>query len=551
MSESEPPLGHRGSAFRVRLELKLGTAQRESGDLGAAQETLAKAFESARWAGDLGLLIAVGRELGVTLLAASRLHQAERVLRQMLEVTAERYGADSPEWAITAEELALALRARGDAPAAVRLQREALETARGALGEQDPMTLAVGMNLDSATRAHRLFAPPSSYYFILKSGGARPEWDHYRIALSQFTRNRTTLESGLFQDSRYWLWDLPEARPFLFVAPAAEWASALQSYSHSSGEDPGGSSQEISLAQEIWEGHSEDLGESHPQTLYSKLLLSRAVAPRDVDYALELGREAAEASEAVLGRGHLDTLAALETVAALLELRGETAAAVDLRRENVLLRMADEGILGNAQPPIENLAGSLTEPAELFAESLAEPRLFEEPTEKDEGLLIVTGAGVSRAVGEPLILESEKAEGVQAGNELVSRTAHVELEPSRPIDPGECFKVGVYVDCRSPEGEGSGELVLEPVPGVTELNLRVWLVVSRHFEIDGPAVQPLLLDLQKKVSPRVVFAVRADHVREFGDEEAEVRALFSYNEWPSGEVRLRVPLSEAAAKEVS
>jgi hypothetical protein len=82
---------------------------------------------------------------------------------------------------------------------------------------------------------------------------------------------------------------------------------------------------------------------------------------------------------------------------------------------------------------------------------------------------------------------------------------------------------------------------------VTDLTLRVWLVVSRHFDIEGDAIRPLRLDLREPSSALLVFRVRAAHAEEYRDEEPEARVFFSYLGWPSGEVRLPVPLVQPAS----
>lgn len=523
MTRAKPPPGGRDpqSPLRVQIELDLGTAKREQGDLEGALEALRAAFESALTADSPALVISAGRELGLTLLAASRLREADTLLEQTLRATAEHYGTESPEWAAAAEELALARRARGDLSGALRLQHDAFETSRRALGERNPVTWLFAMNLASATNLNRLLMLPAG---SLPRAARRPAiWNELPVLFLPYTtRDPTLLDRGEFETSleelrNAWQTSGVSAPSVLFTTRVDSLVSQALTSSH----DPAGFSQGYDLARRVLDRHRAELGEAHPQTLNSLQLFSRATAPRNARLAVELASEAALASESVLGRGHVDTLGAFENLAALLANTGDDREADGLRRENVLIRAADEGIIGAAQPPIENLAGTLTEPAAPMSREHFSPSL--------EG----GGGGVPA--------------GDSAGDrddELVRRTAHAELNPSRPIQPDEGFEVSVYVDCAAARDPGSGELLLDVQPGTEELTLHAWLVVSRHFEVEGEAVQPLRLDLREASSPRIYFLVRAVHAQEFADHDPEVRVLFSYEGWPSGEVRLPVPLAE-------
>jgi hypothetical protein len=46
-----------------------------------------------------------------------------------------------------------------------------------------------------------------------------------------------------------------------------------------------------------------------------------------------------------------------------------------------------------------------------------------------------------------------------------------------------------------------------------------------------------------------VFRVTSIHATEFADEDPEIRVFFSYLGWPSGEVRLAVPMVLASREE--
>jgi len=554
-----PPPGGRGGPkpWRVRLQLEIGTAQRVSGELEAALDTLVDAFAAAGQTDDGEMRIAAARELGLTLLAGSRLSEAEAVLNQVLDESATHYGEDSPQWASAAEELALARRARGDLQGALRLQRGAHQASVRSLGRTDPVALALGQNTKVAGKSNwpllllinfRESDPGAQWPrdlpdLFLRTSLSEPGWigakDGYFEVLSKLLREEQP--------------DAPRADTYFVQSVLGRALTSVPGYEVT---DEG-----FELSRRILDERTATLGPDHPQTLNALILLSRATGPRDIGEAVDLGREGTRLSEQILGRGHVDTLGAYENLAELLDKGGKREEAVRLRKENLVLRAADEGIIGDAQPPIENLAGTLTEPltrsdpavtmsafggtgignivvgSDIRGLEKAEKAADEEvPEHADEQWMSDAEAAAAGDVKE-----------AGPGGELVRRTAHVELDPAGPVRPGEHFDVGVYVDCAMPVGPGAGELVLNPPAGVTELTLRAWLVVSRHFEIEGDAILPLPLDLREPSSPKLVFRVRAAHAEKYGDEEPEVRVLFSYLGWPSGEVRLPVPLVQPAS----
>jgi tetratricopeptide (TPR) repeat protein len=515
--------------------VELGTAQRVSGQLEASLETLTEAVAAARHTNDVELQIAATREFGLTLLANSRLSEAESALKRVLDEVALHFGEDSLQWASAAEELALARRARGDLRGALELQRGAYRASARSLGRTDPITLALGQNAKVADHSrwpllllvnfHELESgPPWSRELpdlFLRTSLSEPKWMGAK-------KGYFKILSEVLHETQE---DEPGAGTFFVQSVLGRALTSLPGYELT---DEG-----FELAHRVFTERTSTLGLDHPQTLNSLILLARATSPRDVEQAIELGWVGARRSEQVLGRGHIDTLGAYEHLAELLDERGDREEAVHLRTENLALRAADEGIIGDAQPPIENLAGTLTEP--LIRPEVTVQRGGFAAADMDD-VVVAGGIGTS--------IEEEVAENAPetVGDSLVRRTAHVELDPSHAIQPGDHFDVGVYVDSSAPGEPGTGELVLEPPPGDTELTLRVWLVVSRHFEIEGDAIRPLPIDLREPSSPKLIFRVRAANAEEHADDEPEVRVFFSYLGWPSGEVRLPVPLVQPASE---
>lgn len=528
MSGREPPPGGGFRAYGrfVRSELDLGIARRSRGDLEGAMKTLEAALDAARATEDRGLLAAATRELGLSVLAASRLREADELLADALRETADLYGEESPQWVTVAQDLALARRARGDLPGSLRLQRTAYETSRRSLGEQSLITVLVALNLATTTNLNRALIVPSEA--ILRSA---PSSSLLKAAARWIYRAEGQLEPIRDVDVEASLKRVQGAFGYSAVArPFALRIDSLVSESLTRREDPWVIPYAVELARSVLARSRSELGEQHPQTLNSLLLVSRALAREDADLAVQVGQEAATESASVLGRGHVDTLGAYENLATLLADAGDDRGASDLRRENLRIRAADEGIFGEEQPPIENLAGSLTG---SFERVEPEAVRFIAPPPPPTGAV---GAG---SAGPP--------------DDVVRRTAHAELSTARPIGSGERFEVGVWIDRAAASGPGTGEVKVRPRPGTSVVSLDAWLVVSRHFEIEGDTVLPVRLDLKKESSERVSFAVRAVHVREFAaiDPDPEVRIFFSYEGWPCGEVSLPVDIAAAALETAS
>jgi hypothetical protein len=509
-----PTFGGKGDAPRrsVRVNLEIGVELRIAGRLDEAIDVLARALEGARDIGDIELQLAVARELGLTLLAASHLAEAEVILDRVLQETAEHYGEDGPQWATAAEELALARRARGDLQGALVLQRGAYQASVRSLGRKDPVTLALGQNAKVADRSR--WPLPLLLSFTRPEPDA--EWPRELPDLFLRTSLSEPLWSGGKQGYFRILTDVlreEQSEPLHVVIYFAQsvLGRALTSVPDYEMPDEG-----VDLARYVFQERSATLGPDHPQTLNSMVLLAHAFGARDAASAIEVGWEGARHTERVLGRGHIDTLGAYESLANMLDAWGDKGEAGRLREINLALRTVDKGILGSDQPPIENIAGTLTEPLTRpdhgarvglipvgFGHGLGggAPILIESPSEPgqegpnqaaaarsgnfEEGLREAVEGGSGEAsessAASPWPADESAEPKVRPTGELVRRTAHVELDPARPIQPGDKFDVAVYVDCAALGDEGTGELAMKPPPGVTNLTLRAWLVVSRHF----------------------------------------------------------------------
>jgi tetratricopeptide (TPR) repeat protein len=502
----------------------LGSAVRATGDLPQALRLQAQALSRLRTTlGDRHFdTLTATSELGITMLAAGHLVEAERLLRFTYEKLSQRRRYES-ETAAAAANLALALRAMGRLSEARALLNEAVVTLRDALGEEDPATLACEMALASLRGAAGEHSAAREAMQRVTDVRTRQLGDDDRQTLAaRASLGAAYRSSGLLDEARRTLQEVydtlaqsegPNHPSTLGVA--ADLAATLGASS-----DPAMAAEGIELARNVVEVRSDLFGSSHPQTLHAMRVLSSAASGYDDDLALAIGGEVASVSAQTLGVEHIDTLRANEDLAATLERVGEKERAVDLRRMNVELRGWQEGIAGDSQPPVENLAGALTSPDEFV-----EGDFTQFPT-------VAAPAPVS--------------------DDLVTRTAHMELVPDREIRPGDRFEVVVFIDCAIPEtDQGEGRIVVRPPPGVGSLELDVWLVVSRHFTVEDTPTRMLDLDLSASGSPQLRFRVRVAHARDQFPESPEIRALFSYRGWPSGLVRLAVPLEAPEVERLS
>lgn len=508
-----------GSHLTADAQLRLGRALRAAGDLNGALETFESALHlySSERRGDSPMALSAARELGLTLLASSRLTEATRLLESVHERVTELNGAESVESAAVAQDLALAARARGDLAAARRLQKNALETLQGQLGEAAPATLGAEVNLADVFRASgEPIAAVKAYQNVLASQRRLLSARHPQTIAVETQLGALYMEQGDLDASRETLMGAMRRLQADAAAPGEEvfWVESVLARTLAASDDAEEWSEGVTMAKRVLEERREVLGESHPQTLQAMRTLALAAFEHDAAQGLAAGRRAAEATAETLGREHLDAIGAYDDLASILERGGQPEHAGDLRRENLELLASDEGIVGDAPPPIDNLSGTLTSP---FL--------------SNQGDLLQIAP----------LAASEPARG-----EIVTRTAHLEIDPAREIEPGERFEAAVFVDRAVPQGAGEAELSFEPPPGLEVLELKVWLVVSRHFQIEGDAVRALELRLAEESTPELRFAVRAAHGAGAFDEDPEIRAFFSYNGWPSGEVSLTVPLAEAA-----
>jgi len=126
--------------------------------------------------------------------------------------------------------------------------------------------------------------------------------------------------------------------------------------------------------------------------------------------------------------------------------------------------------------------------------------------------------------------------------EMLERWPHLDLGQPEPVAAGSELVATVYVDDDGPgEGETSTPLAL---PADREIRLRVLLVTSHHFEIDGDDAGWITLAAGAKRSTTAEFHLRV------GDGAAGVgvvTAFLVYDGRPAGSVHRQVKVGEAVA----
>lgn len=131
--------------------------------------------------------------------------------------------------------------------------------------------------------------------------------------------------------------------------------------------------------------------------------------------------------------------------------------------------------------------------------------------------------------------------------DIVSRIPHMDILPPPPLQPGSAFSVEIFVDQKKAlEGEDSAKV---EVPAGTRV--QVHLIVSEHFVIDGPAVQPMTIDeTSRSNSPRFHLGVKPI-VKLPAEAASYISALFMHAGRPCGMVRRAVKIAGIPAPPLS
>lgn len=128
-----------------------------------------------------------------------------------------------------------------------------------------------------------------------------------------------------------------------------------------------------------------------------------------------------------------------------------------------------------------------------------------------------------------------EAGGPPTGDRTIRRTPHLDAPSTVPTAPGTSFVVAVYTDAQAfAQGEEGEGVEIETPPDVDRVDVQVILVVSEHFEVDGDAIDKLVIERDVDRSERVPFKVKV--VADAPDRTAGMQALFLYRGRPCGHV---------------
>jgi hypothetical protein len=122
---------------------------------------------------------------------------------------------------------------------------------------------------------------------------------------------------------------------------------------------------------------------------------------------------------------------------------------------------------------------------------------------------------------------------------VIERTPHLDVDADEPVAIGTRLEVTVWVDTQAARpGEGATTIVL---PALSELQLRVWLIVSEHFSIVGEDTGVITVRAAQERSTEARFTVEC--VRAAAGA-AGITASFAYGIRPAGSVSREVAVAQ-------
>jgi CHAT domain len=129
--------------------------------------------------------------------------------------------------------------------------------------------------------------------------------------------------------------------------------------------------------------------------------------------------------------------------------------------------------------------------------------------------------------------------------EIVRRTPHMDIRRQAPLEPRAAFDVEVFVD---QEAAHPGEEVMMDVEVPAGTRVQVFLIASEHFLINGPTVQPMIIDAAPR-SDAPPFHLTVKPAAEMPSEGSpHLSALFLHKGRPCGMVRRAVEILGVVAQ---
>lgn len=489
-------------ARTATARVRLATALRLAGNLAGAEEEAARAFavlEAAdlpdrdRAATELGLIrLERGNREGAVLLlgAAWERERAQRGLG-LESCRAEIYYAS-------------ALGAAGRFGEAIEHQEQAAEALAAAVGQEHPETGAARLGLAE------LFAASGRRRDAIGVAGdvvAAHERvlgaDHVATLTAGVTLAGMLTRAGEPTAGRRQLTRLHERLTALAGPddPLTLDAATELAVAQTAEGDLGAA---VRTAFDVGEARARSFGLAHPQTLRAYRVAAELARPVDLRFAVTIGVQTAALAIQGLGLDHDETRKALEA-----------------------LRVTQE-------PGPEGFVPELL----VMSERWQDARRFADVDYRETALAAVEELVERVNVRVPGALAPE----AEARGPL-RRTAHARIEATGAIEPGRSFAIVAWTDDEE-TGHEEVAVTVEPAEGADVVELEAWLVVSRHFTVEGPAIRTITIDRRHPRSDDLSFAVRAVHPARSFAEPPEARIVFSADGWPSGTLALEIPLQE-------
>ncbi|PVF93981.1 protein prenylyltransferase [Serendipita vermifera] len=339
---------------------RLGSALHQCGEWKEAEKIQREVLELSREI--LGSqhrdTIRVMGNLALTLGYRGQLEEAEKIQREVLELRKGILGPRHPDTILAMNNLAYILGHRGQLEETERIQREVLELWTGVLGPRHPNTIGSMSNLAYILGDRgQLEEAEKLQWEILELSkevlGAR----HPDTIRAMNNLAGTLGHRGQHEEAEEIQWEVLELRKEVLGPRHPETISAMNNLASTLGHR--GQLEEVEkMKREVLELRKEILGPRHPDTIGAMSNLASTLGDRgQLEEAEKIQREVLELWKEVLGPRHPSTILTMNNLAYTLGDRGQLEEAEKIQREVLELR---KEVLGPRHPKtiiaMENLA---------------------------------------------------------------------------------------------------------------------------------------------------------------------------------------------------
>ncbi|PVF97371.1 TPR-like protein [Serendipita vermifera] len=305
--------------------------------------------------------LSIRSRLGSALAECGEWREAEKIEREVLELSKEILGPLHPDTITAMNNLASTLHVRGQLEDAEHMKREVLELRKEILGSRHPNTIAAMHNLASTlVDRGQLEEAEKIQQEVLELlcevlGPRHPDTIRARNSLAS-----TLGQRGRLEEAERVQRDVLQLRREILgpqhpdtIATMENLASTLHEY--------GQLEEAEGIQREVLELRRQILGPRHPDTILALNNLAYTLGNLgQLEEAEKIQREVLELQSVILGPGHPYTVLALNNLASTLSNRGQLEEAEKIQREVLELR---RDILGPRHPDtiatMNNLAYTL------------------------------------------------------------------------------------------------------------------------------------------------------------------------------------------------